>query len=142
MGRKFNLNRLYNIHRERITEEWEASSFHDVEAVLGGVAKLPCDIDPAIVGDKMHIVIWFKEVDNRKTPIYSFDAREKPLKDGIHWMDEKYIGQRALFRYQERPAILMMDTVKDSDGGVYFCRVDFRQTPTRNIKVNLTVIGK
>lgn len=121
-------------------EEEPASSFYDAEAVLGGVAKLPCDIDPAIVGDKMHIVIWFKESEEKRIPIYSFDAREKPLKEGKHWMDENYVGQRAQFRYQDRPAILILDAVRDSDGGVYFCRVDFRQTPTRNIKVNLTVI--
>lgn len=70
------------------------------------------------------------------------DARDKPIVDAEEWKDEKILGQRATFRLKDRPAILLISSVKEDDGGVYYCRVDFRQTPTRNIKVNLSVISK
>lgn len=72
----------------------------------------------------------------------SFDSRGKPLKDGKHWANEDILTGRAFFRANDEPARLMIENVKEQDGGVYRCRVDFKKSPTKNTKVNLTVISK
>ncbi|KAF4530081.1 hypothetical protein B566_EDAN001337 [Ephemera danica] len=90
----------------------------ETRAVAGGVAKLPCDMTPPMAGDRVHLT-----PDQAK-----------------HWSDEHTLGGRAFFRFSEEPAKLAVESVKDEDGGVYKCRVDFKKSPTRNTKVNLTVI--
>lgn len=73
---------------------------------------------------------------------FSVDIRDKfndPNKS--HWKDETLEG-RSHFRTLSEPATLTIDKVTEMDGGIYRCRVDFRKSPTRNIRLNLTVIGK
>jgi hypothetical protein len=58
------------------------------------------------------------------------------------WSAPTAFGTRAYFRTASTPAQLLVDDVALTDEGMYRCRVDFRNTPTRNLKINLTVIGK
>ncbi len=69
----------------------------------------------------------------------SYDGRNRP---GTHAKNEVLLGQRAYFRTVTEPAALQIDNVSENDAGLYRCRVDFLKSPTRNSKVNLTVIGK
>ncbi|KAG8222026.1 hypothetical protein J437_LFUL002788 [Ladona fulva] len=71
----------------------------------------------------------------------SFDVRGKALSQATHWSSPNAFGPRAYFRTVSDPASLVVDDVQRSDEGVYRCRVDYRNTPTRSFRYNLTVIG-
>lgn len=58
------------------------------------------------------------------------------------WSDEAWLGARAQFRPEAFPALLRVHDVAAADAGMYRCRVDFNEAPTRNTLINLTVIGK
>ncbi|XP_067005669.2 nephrin-like [Anabrus simplex] len=114
----------------------------DTSAVLTGVARLPCDLEPPVKDDKVALVIWYK--DGTKSPIYSLDLRGRSLQQATHWADEKTLGGRSFFRVSDEPESggthLAVENVREGDAGSYRCRVDFKKSPTRNSLVNLTVI--
>ncbi|KAK7592894.1 hypothetical protein V9T40_007646 [Parthenolecanium corni] len=116
--------------------------YAESEAVAGGVAMLSCNITPPMRDDTVYLVIWYK--DGHSSPIYSYDSRDKSLKEASHWSDDKTVGGRVSFELGSKlyPARLTLQAVKDSDGGLYRCRVDFKKSPTRNHNVNLTVLRK
>lgn len=81
----------------------------------------------------------------------SFDARKHPLSEGRHWYDPQILGARAHFQLGvgssgngggSNISRLSVADIRSGDHGVYRCRVDFKLSPTRNARVNLTVISK
>uniref|UniRef100_A0A8D8M147 Nephrin n=1 Tax=Cacopsylla melanoneura TaxID=428564 RepID=A0A8D8M147_9HEMI len=117
----------------KISDE-ETVVVYTAETVGGGSVKLPCNIT-APENDKVSLVIWYKQ---GQSPIYSYDMRGK-TEQAKHWADKDLID-RGFFKYDDSPAYLRIDNIRDADGGTYRCRVDFKKSPTRNSKVNLTVI--
>ncbi|BES90652.1 CD80-like C2-set immunoglobulin domain [Nesidiocoris tenuis] len=70
-----------------------------------------------------------------------FDVRGRPFTQALMWSDLNYFGPRAYFVTGKRPvAALQLESVSLKDAGNYRCRVDFRNSPTRNFQVKLTVI--
>ncbi|XP_059219664.1 uncharacterized protein LOC106091693 isoform X2 [Stomoxys calcitrans] len=109
-----------------------------VEAVLGRTATLPCDIEPEAKDDRVYMVLWFRESAGK--PLYSFDVRGRPFEKALYWSDTNSFGPRAYFVTTKQPAKLQVDNIQLDDEGVYRCRVDFQNSPTRNHRINLTVI--
>lgn len=61
---------------------------------------------------------------------------------GKLWSSPTAFANRAYFRTTSHPAQLLIDDIQLKDEGVYRCRADFRNSPTRNMRVNFTVIGR
>lgn len=71
-----------------------------------------------------------------------FDARGRPLHQAILWTDEDVLKNKAHFYYDSNPPALRIKSIQTSDAGLYKCRVDFHKSPTRNWRINVTVLGK
>uniref|UniRef100_A0A1B6DTE2 Ig-like domain-containing protein n=1 Tax=Clastoptera arizonana TaxID=38151 RepID=A0A1B6DTE2_9HEMI len=108
----------------------------EVQAILNGSARLPCDTTPPLTNDSVLLVVWYQ---NDVKPVYSYDLRGKNAGKPNHWKDD-ILGNRAYFRTVSEPATLSIENIRESDEADYRCRVDFRKSPTRNYKVKLTVI--
>ncbi|XP_023326509.1 protein turtle [Eurytemora carolleeae] len=112
----------------------------DVSAVIGGDAELPCDISPPDPGDSVYLVLWYRDLAGK--PLYSFDIRGRPSETANHWSADPPFGfgRRGTFRVGTKPAALIISNISMVDQGVYRCRVDYRNSPTRNMKLNLTIV--
>ncbi|XP_067207979.1 neural cell adhesion molecule 2-like isoform X2 [Linepithema humile] len=109
-----------------------------IDGVVGEKVQLPCDIRPA-ENDEVRMVFWYKE--GRGEPFYSFDVRgRRQFTDGQRWSSPNALGPRAFFATMTNPAYLSIDRLQSTDEGIYRCRVDFKNSPTRKQKMNLTII--
>lgn len=72
----------------------------------------------------------------------SYDVRGRLASQPKLWSSTSGFGTRAYFRAAANPAVLFVDSVVSTDAGVYRCRVDFKNSPTRNLRVNFTVISE
>ena len=78
---------------------------------------------------------------------FSYDVRGNGVEIGRHWNDGVNLGARARFENAASAgpgssSVLWVDDLREADRGAYRCRVDFRQAPTRNARINLEVIGE
>lgn len=72
----------------------------------------------------------------------SVDSREG--KSATHSTIANDLGERLVFKIDDnnsKNARLKIENVKETDGGVYRCRVDFFNSATRNSRINLTLVG-
>ncbi|CAH0550173.1 unnamed protein product [Brassicogethes aeneus] len=123
--------------KRRLTVEVPMEAVH---GVLGKKKGLPCDISPRERDDAVAMVLWFKETIGE--PLYSFDVRGRQFNQAKLWSSPSVFDSRAFFRATTTPATLVIDNIRLSDEGIYRCRVDFKDSPTRNSRVNFTVIGR
>ncbi|XP_037094602.1 uncharacterized protein LOC119114689, partial [Pollicipes pollicipes] len=112
----------------------------NVSAVQRQTAELPCDVTPPSPDDELRLVLWYYGTGG--TPVYTYDARDRGRSRGAHWTDASVDSSRVQFQPNTRPAHLRIGAVRRSDQRLYRCRVDFLHSPTRNSRVNLTVISE
>ncbi|CAK1583241.1 unnamed protein product [Parnassius mnemosyne] len=112
------------------------SNVIQVWSAPGGMTRLPCDL--AAPARDVAMMLWFKDGD--RMPIYTVDFRNGPP---VHWAVAGEFGARSHFVLNESDpssAHLAVEKVARYDEGIYRCRIDYVDSPTRNYKVNLTVI--
>lgn len=68
--------------------------------------------------------------------------RGRSFNKALQWSDPGAFGPRAYFVTVARPAALTLSSVQLDDEGTYRCRVDFKNSPTRNFQIRLIVIGE
>ncbi|CAH0550171.1 unnamed protein product, partial [Brassicogethes aeneus] len=113
-----------------------------VWGIPGKDVDLPCDVSPPVMHNNVTMVFWFK--DGIKIPLYSLDARGGSLSAASHLAMSDDLGARSFFITDEDPANarLRIHKVNIHDQGVFRCRVDFVNSPTKNFQINLTLVVK
>ena len=72
---------------------------------------------------------------------YRYDARHDAENASI-WSEDGPRGFGPRAQFNPRDISLRIDNIHANEAGLYRCRLDFKRSQTRNVLVNLTVIGK
>lgn len=93
--------------------------------------------------DSVSLVLWFKgTIERHSVPIYTVDARQKPLNSGArHFIADAYKG-RARFVTKATPPYLDLSPLEADDQSEYRCRVDYRARQRENFLIILFVLGE
>lgn len=79
-------------------------------------------------------------------PIYTLDARQKPLAAGARHLVADGLRGRARFvvgaRNGSQPPYLELSPLEPDDQAEYRCRVDYRSRPRENFLIILFVLGE
>ncbi|XP_026332404.1 uncharacterized protein LOC113239558 [Hyposmocoma kahamanoa] len=110
----------------------------EVTVVVGRAAVMPCDTTSATNEDRVYMVLLFKQPDGR--PIFSYDVRGRSVTGALEWSDSNSFASRARFITTVHPSALRVENVQLDDEGTYRCRVDFKNSPTKNYQIVLKVI--
>ncbi|XP_045528075.1 uncharacterized protein LOC123716395 isoform X2 [Pieris brassicae] len=120
----------------RTSFEMMESNVIQIWSVPGSETRLPCNLAASVRDVAM--TMWFK--NNDRMPIYTVDFRNGPP---THWALAGEFETRAHFVLNESDttaAHLVVNNVTQYDEALYRCRIDYIDAPTKNYKVNLTVI--
>ncbi|GIY45545.1 hypothetical protein CDAR_545091 [Caerostris darwini] len=107
-------------------------------AVVGGEARLPCNIAIPKEPDIISLILWYREAP--KSPIYTLDFRKGLPNDAKHFPGKMLTG-RAHFDTAEYPPTLKINPTYVEDEGVYKCRIEYRRSRTVTRPVKLITIG-
>ncbi|KAI1303120.1 B-cell receptor CD22 [Halotydeus destructor] len=106
--------------------------------IVGSKIALPCNT--SIWGEELiSLVLWYKETGEGGHPIYSIDARTSPLSKSKHLIPMEY-KDRLYFDVTLKPPVLRIDPVLEEDHGDFRCRVDYRESRTKNFVTKLDVV--
>lgn len=87
---------------------------------------------------------------------FSVDGRDSQITEGDHWSSDLVLERRANFTWTTftkeivttsvtaagKSSGLVLRSLVTGDAAIYRCRVDYREAQTKNLLINLTVIGK
>ena len=95
-----------------------------ITAMMDSSVSLPCNMTSNTPGDKVKLVLWFRE--DKMTPVYSLDSRGKNV-DLHHWLTKRFAWQ-----INQRITTLIISQTLVTKSLCHSLKSDFRMTtPSR-----------